>query len=689
MKLKTGLLSILFVLTSSTSYSADTCQSCFDKGRVASVTLFERIGATEEHQLRKGNVAAHIFLDSTVDPYLFFAFPNGNSGVALWFKSSGGTARLKTQGHPNTISGKDGLTGAEIELRSGTTNLSIDDTVLGSMRFIRDRELAQPVPPEVRTETATLADGRLIIERLSINKLVKYRIEIEPIDDTRISNLNGKFELVSSSEVRFRIRGLGSEKPLTALSPSEVFKPEALAKMNPKQVEAFSFLLTKEKMMAGSPRYLSKFGRDSLVTLNVLMEAMKPEAIENVLSALLSSSHPTEGLISHEQSEGDFASFERLKKHEKVDGVTTPLEDYKMIDADFMFTIAMGEYLKRYPERAKSFLNGKDQRGIELRELVQNNFRHTMHAAEPFAKNPEFRNLVRLRKGESVGNWRDSENGLGGGVYPFDVNAALVPGAIAALREVYNQSGSEFFDRKRATELGRVFEVWSTKVTPLFEVRMKAKDVATLGERYLRTLGIDPRKLSPAPKEDLVFPGVSLDESGKPVPIMHSDDSMLLVFGTPSNEFLRSSAQRIRRSFPYGLSTTEGILVANPAFAKPELQKKFDETKYHGRVSWTMQEHLLVFGLSRALGDSKLPADLAKDLTIAKQHVQDVIAKKAKMSGNEVFALKFENGTFVAVPFAGDAKSNSNQLWSHLSLAEQASQSRHDSLPLPRASGDR
>ena len=50
----------------------------------------ESFGAVEEHSLRVGTMAAHLYLDSTSDPYFFFAFPGENSGVSAWFGRSPG-----------------------------------------------------------------------------------------------------------------------------------------------------------------------------------------------------------------------------------------------------------------------------------------------------------------------------------------------------------------------------------------------------------------------------------------------------------------------------------------------------------------------------------------------------------------------------------------------------------------------
>ncbi|WP_204270279.1 hypothetical protein, partial [Klebsiella aerogenes] len=50
----------------------------------------------------------------------------------------------------------------------------------------------------------------------------------------------------------------------------------------------------------------------------------------------------------------------------------------------------------------------------------------------PFADDPRWDKLVAVKAGRLTGEWRDSEEGLGRGRYPYDVNAILVPAALEA-----------------------------------------------------------------------------------------------------------------------------------------------------------------------------------------------------------------------------------------------------------------
>lgn len=614
-------------------------------------------GRIEEHSLREANSATHIYLDSSKDPYLFFAFPAGNSGVALWLQSDTPSANLTATARPNAIVGENGLIGASVDLKAGVKSLRVKDWVLGSMRFIRDRELDVAIPAAVRTASLKVTERSFVIDRTSISRVAKYQLVVEALGDTRLVQLGDVLSLESPTDVHFRMKGFSSETPLTPLPAEQIFSKQALASMDRDQLQAFSFLLYKEKLMAGSPRYFTKFGRDSLFTLHALMEDLRPEAIESLLSATLSSVHPEKGTVSHEQHEGDFASFERLRQGQPYIGVTDPIEDYKMIDGDFALTIVLSQYMRLFPERTKAFLDGVEQRGHSRRLLVQRNFTHTIDAAAPFAAHPIFTNLVQLTKGERVGNWRDSDNGLGGGIYPFDVNVALLPGAIKALAELHASQESEYHDELKAANLARIFAVWNSQALPLFLVR----------------------------QNDMEFSAISLDRSGRPVPIMHSDDSFVMTFGYPTEQYLTKIVQRIQRPYPRGLWTSAGILVANPAFAPSSLKRQFSADKYHGFVSWIMQEDMLAIGLDRQLKRTDLSQQVKIDLQKCKEVVEGVLRAKSADAGGEVFSIVARNGTYVAEPFAGDAKTNSNQLWSYLRITTRHRATAGDELQ--RSSG--
>lgn len=94
-----------------------------------------------------------------------------------------------------------------------------------------------------------------------------------------------------------------------------------------------------------------------------------------------------------------------------------------MVDTDFLLLPALAMYADRYPDRVDAFLarNSSLVPGI-FSELVRKNVDHVLNLTRAFAADPVRQNLVPIRAGFPVGNWRDSNNGLGWGIYPFDVN---------------------------------------------------------------------------------------------------------------------------------------------------------------------------------------------------------------------------------------------------------------------------
>ena len=670
-------LSVVALLIPTAAYSANKCEAIFGP-EVSSVSDVNLFGTDEKDQwfaVRQGRTAAHINLDSSdAQPNIFFAFPEGNSGTALWFDNPQSNANLKFSNSPREVSGSGNLHGFEVNVRASTTELVLQDVVLGTMRDIRDRELnaGQWSPGHQMPMADKVVQGRkILMHQKSTNRKYDYILEVEVLGDTSIVQNGSEVRLTSPSEVKIKVTSMTNETQLTPIPLDRIFKPEFLAKADPKRLEALSFLFYEEKLMAGSPRYFSLFGRDSLISTTLLMEHMLPEGIEKVLGANFSAMNPRTGQASHETHEGEFAAKERRQKHQKFIGIDDAIHDYKMIDDDFLLANLMLRYIKAYPERSKTFVEQKDARGFEIKSLVMKNFDLVNKKTAAFAKNPVYSNLIHLTPGHSTGQWRDSENGLGGGIYPFDVNVAFVPGTLKNMRDVLASKQTPFYDVEKANEYDAAFNVWNSKALPLFMVRIEASQAAKYAEPFLKRLGLDPANFAAAPKEDIVFPGISLDKNGVPVPIMHSDDSMMMSFGHPSKEYLKIATQRLTMPFPYGLTTPVGVLVANPVFAPVELQMKFGAEHYHGMVSWAMVEDVYNAGLSRQLARPDLDANLKQDLARSKQIIQHVLNVKSSLGGVEVVTIIYKNGKAIAQPFKGDAKSNPLQLWSYLGLGAE------------------
>lgn len=94
-----------------------------------------------------------------------------------------------------------------------------------------------------------------------------------------------------------------------------------------------------------------------------------------------------------------------------------------------------------------------------------------MKLAAPFAAEggQTKANLLHLKEGQIVGEWRDSTYGLGGGRIPYNVNTALVP---AGLRAIAALAAAGFFPEHPdwAELANRYAQVWEDETLRFFEV---------------------------------------------------------------------------------------------------------------------------------------------------------------------------------------------------------------------------
>ena len=84
------------------------------------------------------------------------------------------------------------------------------------------------------------------------------------------------------------------------------------------------------------------------------------------------------------------------------------------------------------------------------------------------------KNLIALKEGQLVGQWRDSNDGLGGGRYPYDVNTGLMPAALRAIGELARAGAFE-----KEAEWGDLAdkraEVWETSALGFFTVNLSSQ----------------------------------------------------------------------------------------------------------------------------------------------------------------------------------------------------------------------
>jgi glycogen debranching enzyme len=78
---------------------------------------------------------------------------------------------------------------------------------------------------------------------------------------------------------------------------------------NTEVTDQAAFLSYASKSLAGGWRFLTYFGRDTLIALRLLLPVMQPEAAEAILAAVIERTDSETGQLCHEETIGDYASF--------------------------------------------------------------------------------------------------------------------------------------------------------------------------------------------------------------------------------------------------------------------------------------------------------------------------------------------------------------------------------------------
>jgi hypothetical protein len=628
--------------------------------------------------VREGEIAAHLVLRSGTEPRLLIAFPAGDSGVGVWFAHQSGSARWTLHGRPRLIRVSDSrgrpLNGISAEVTVDAPDLQIRQAVLSSIRVLRDYQSLGALPTAVAA-TPVLHGRTLRWDRDRLDGAAGYRLVLEVTHGTL---RHGHMLAGPDGKIGLRITGATGETPLTPLSGAELLNEQAASDSAARNT--LTFLAYREKLLAGSWRFDTYFGRDTLMSVRLLMPVLSPGAVEDALASVLARLS-TRGEVAHEEDIGERAVLDHMARDGSRSAV--PVYDYKMIDADYLLAPVASAWLiddARARPRAAAFLgaaaggSGKRTRGAALVD----NLRLVVQNASAFAAEPTTVHLIGLKPGFSVGDWRDSDSGLGGGHYAYDVNAVLVAAALEAISEL-NDSGllSPYLsaaDRALFKGALQMAEVWRAKAPALFEVVIPhAAAVSAIGA-YAASQKIPAQPgLAALGRDDLRFHAIALDTAGRPIPVMHSDEGFELLFDEPDVERLDRAVTVLMRPFPAGLMTGAGMLVANPAFGPPALQARFSRNAYHGTVVWSWQQALFAAGLARQLQRLDLPPSVRTRLRAGQQLLWSAIEATGGMSNFELWSWSFAGGHYRVEPFGAAAadvgESDAAQLWSTAYLA--------------------
>jgi hypothetical protein len=630
--------------------------------------------------LREGPVAAHLLLRSGQDPRILIAFPAGNSGVGVWFSHGTAAVNWALLARPQPLIVKDargrtlyGMT-AEASV-GGATDLQIKQAVLSSVRVLRDYQALGTFPAEVAV-SATIEGSTISWARDRLDGAAGYRLSLQI---THGSLRGGHFVAADDGRITLKITALCGETPLTPLGGKYLLNDRAQADVAARNV--LTFLSYREKFLAGSWRFNTYFGRDTLMSVRLLMPALTAEAIEAGLGAVLTRLSP-QGEVAHEEDIGEFAILDHMRAGDgKSDA---PTFNYNMIDATFMLAPVVAQWLlddERGRAHAAPFLKRPDGRRDQSRAMgadLIDNFKFVLRAAAKFAERPVASNLIALKSGSDAGQWRDSNDGLGGGRIPYDVNAVFVPAALEAITRFYASGLLDSYldetERKLFALAARSAEVWRAKSGSLFDVSVS--NAAAQGDirDYAAALNVpDGAALRSVDGAPVSFHALSLTADAKEIPILHSDEGFAMLFGKPNAATLDRDVTALMRPFPAGLLTPVGVLVANPVYAAPEIKTHLTRSAYHGTVVWSWQQAVLAAGLQRQLAQSDVTPASRALLQRAEKQLWIAIRAAHSMRNSELWSWNFANGHYAIAPFGASAsdadESNAAQLWSTVYLA--------------------
>ncbi|KAF1816256.1 glycogen debranching enzyme [Eremomyces bilateralis CBS 781.70] len=652
-----------------------------------------------------------------IGPRLLVAWPAGNSGIVSFFEPENGLNGTLGISLANFSSVQQPLQGIYEEGRSpnpyvgisgllqlnGSALLSV--AILGSIRNIRDfTEGPSILEPLIQNATAFSVDdsGVALIQRTWFDNETETRLSFAAAGDVDSRPEIGN-QTVRFAAGTYVFNASFNYPQLEQLSSQEVLNPVArdLISQNPDETASLSFLSYKDKLLAGAWRFLTYFGRDSMISallLQPILSEGEGSAIEAVIEAVLERINRTDGTVAHEETIGDHATYLSIQNNETS---TAPQYDYKMVDTEYFLPVLMKNYFldaETGRQRSEAFFSTQasinpDNEGLAYADLALVTAERIMNTSAPFAsdRGQVKGNLIRLKEDQVVGEWRDSTYGIGGGRIPYDVNVALVP---AALRAIQALSAVGLFPTHPEWEktAGSFAQTWEDNTLQFFKVTVPADEARDLVDAYVSESGFSGPSESDGIVSDVVYHGLALDGNYNRsiVKVMNSDDCFRLFFlnttdQTQLSHFLNQTAAHVLQPFPVGLSTSVGILVANPAYGgDPVYTANFTNNSYHGTVVWGWQLAMLAKGLERQLGrcDGESNPGFCADPSIydhvreAYNHLWDILEANRAALGSEVWSWVYDGGykltplgALPPPPGSNPTESNIRQLWSLTFLA--------------------
>ena len=657
---------------------------------------------------------------SIIGPRLIVAWPAGNSGVCAFFAPQNGVnGSLGIELVNSTAGGALApvyvpATGSSQYPRvgvSGTVRFNSSATltvpILGSIRTIRDfTEGPSLLYPQIQKALMfnSTSNGGVTISRLWLDNVTVTDLAFIPQMASGAGKVTIGNQTINLTAGDYTFYADFNYPQLTQLNSSTVLNSasQALITQQPDQTKSLQFLSYSEKLLAGAWRFLTYFGRDSMIAALLLQPVLSDQAVEAVIGAVLERINRTDGSACHEETIGDYATY----LNEKMNITSTaPMYDYKMIDTDYYLPVLMDRYFlssgSNKTNKATKILNtmagtvDPANKGLTYAQLALINAEKIMAIAGQYAAsgNQTIANLAHLKADQIVGEWRDSTYGIGGGRIPFDVNTGLMP---AALRSISALSAAGIYANHTTdwpTLAATYAQTWEDTTLSFFAVTIPASTAQSRLTTYVQRSSFPGPAQTNLIDSDVHFNAIALDGNNNlsQVQVMHTDTCFRLFLLNTTNQpqltsFLNNTATNVQRTFPAGLLTDVGMLVANPAFGEQAVYaENFTTSAYHGTVVWSWQMAMMARGLELQLSrcTSASAPDFCKDAAVYNNvkkgynALWDVIEANSVHLSTEVWSWVFENGEFVFTelgtlpppPGTSPTESDIRQLWSLTFLA--------------------
>ena len=320
------------VVTCCACIAASLHNSSFSPGTKCSsppTTLYLTDPPYENYFYADCHVAAHAVVLSplpesnltVIGPRLLIAWPAGNSGVCAFFEPQNGINGTLSIQLINSTAGQSLLPIYEEVPNSGFPYVGVRGTIrfnssaslavpiLGSVRTIRDfTEGPSLLVPKIQDAIKTTArpDGGAVLSRLWLDNVTTIELGFVPASSSnsttiKIENRKLKFEAGD-----YQFYAAYNYPQLARLNETTVLNSasQELVSSQAETASSLSFLSYSDKLLAGTWRFLTYFGRDSMIAALLLQPVISDTAMEAVLGAVLERINSTSGTVAHEETIG-------------------------------------------------------------------------------------------------------------------------------------------------------------------------------------------------------------------------------------------------------------------------------------------------------------------------------------------------------------------------------------------------